>query len=462
MIPQNKDEYIRESLSRLFNDISLNQNNLDFKKIRVFCASKISKIFSNVDHIFKGSEYLPYETNSIFIYNHLNNHQFYTVANNFQITLDSHFISSNILYKYYNSPGNRVVRCSLPHEKSHQDYYSKFNYIRVFAQNFIPVGTNYKQIKNFNRNFYDQSKKSLENGEGIIVSPEGFSLDTNNSPGDFKLGVFKLAAMVKPQPKIVPIVNVNFESLISNGNFKCEIKQPFKMSDHGIYSPDDIKISSFVKDFNKKYKSWVNDLSIEDLNFESEIKKLLIKSKNVSKTENQIIFYGSSTIRLWVNLKKDFPSFNVLNFGFGGALISSLSKYFKSIFENLNPSVLVLYMGGNDLTRFDSYDMIVSKQLKFIEKIGSIFPNTIIINFSIKPSFERLSKIPTIKKINKKMSQESRKNKKFIQIDFFEKFFENNKLCKKYFLQDGLHLSLKGYQILQNEIFSFLKNSYLK
>ena len=119
----------------------------------------------------------------------------------------------------------------------------------------------------------------------------------------------------------------------------------------------------------------------------------MIKSKNVSKTENQIIFYGSSTIRLWVNLKKDFPSFNVLNFGFGGALISSLSKYFKSIFENLNPSVLVLYMGGNDLTRFDSYDMIVSKQLKFIEKIGSIFPNTTIINFSIKPSFERLSKI---------------------------------------------------------------------
>ena len=457
MIPQNKDEHIRESLSRLFNDISLNKNNLDFKNIRVFCASKVSKIFSDVDLIFKGSEYLPYETNSIFIYNHLNNHQFYTVANNFQITLDSHFISSNILYKYYNLAGNRVVRCSLPDEKSHQDYYSKFNYIRVFAQNFIPAGTNYKQIKNFNRNFYDQSKKSLENGEGIIVSPEGFSLDTNNSPGDFKLGVFKLAAMVKPEPKIVPIVNVNFENLISKGNFKCEIKQPFKMSDHGIYSPDDIKISSFVKNFNKKYRSWVNDLSTEDLNFESEIKKLLIKSKNVSKTENQIIFYGSSTIRLWLNLKKDFPSFNVFNFGFGGALISSLSKYFKSIFENLNPSVIVLYMGGNDLTQFDSHEIIITKQLKFIEKIGSIFPNTTIINLSIKPSFERLNKIPVIKKINKTMNEESRINKKFIQIDFFEKLLKKGKLNKKYFLQDGLHLNNDGYKILKKAILNFLK-----
>ena len=457
MIPLNKDEHVRKSLSELFYNISLNKKNLDFKNIRVFCASKISKIFSNVDLIFKGSEYLPYETNSIFIYNHLNNHQFYTVVNNFQITLDSHFISSNILYKYYNSPGNRVVRCSLPDEKSHQDYYSKFNYIRVFAQNFIPAGTNYKQIKNFNRNFYDQSKKSLENGEGIIVSPEGFSLDTNNSPGDFKLGVFKLAAMVKPEPKIVPIVNVNFENLISKGNLKCEIKQPFKMSDHGIYSPDDNKINSFVKDFNKKYRSWVNDLSIEDLNFKSEIKKLLKKSKNLSKTENQIIFYGSSTIRLWVNLKKDFPGFNVLNFGFGGALISSLSKNFKAIFKNLNPSVIVLYMGGNDLTQFDSSEIIISKQLKFIDKIRSNYTNTTIINLSIKPSFERLSKISTIIKINEKMKEESKINKKFIQINFFKNFFENNKLSKKYFLQDGLHLNQKGYQILQKDIFNFLK-----
>ena len=58
-------------------------------------------------------------------------HKFYTIAKDFQITLDSHFISSKILYKYYNSPGNRVVRCSLPHEKSHQDYYSKFEFNNV-------------------------------------------------------------------------------------------------------------------------------------------------------------------------------------------------------------------------------------------------------------------------------------------------------------------------------------------
>ena len=75
-------------------------------------------------------------------------------------------------------------------------------------------GINYKQIK-VQQKLYSHSAKSLKKGEGVIVSPEGFSLNTDNSPGDFKLGVFKLATMIKPEPKIVPIVNVNFENLVS-------------------------------------------------------------------------------------------------------------------------------------------------------------------------------------------------------------------------------------------------------
>ena len=53
--------------------------------------------------------------------------------------------------------------------------------------------------------------------------------------------------MIKPEPKIVPIVNVNFENLVSEGNFKCEIKQPFKMSDFGITNSDDLNMNLFVK-----------------------------------------------------------------------------------------------------------------------------------------------------------------------------------------------------------------------
>ena len=50
------------------------------------------------------------------------------------------------------------------------------------------------------------------------------------------------------------------------------------------------------------------------------------------------------------------------------------------------------------------------------------------------------------------MREESISNNNFNQLDFFDKFFKNGKLSKKYFLQDGLHLNDNGYQILQNAI----------
>ena len=246
--------------------------------------------------------------------------------------------------------------------------------------------------------------------------------------------------MIKPEPKIVPIVNVNFENLVSEGNFKCEIKQPFKMSDFGITNSDDLKMNLFVKEFNHKYKLWVKNLVNDDLNFKKRDSKLLLKSKNITKTKDQIIFYGSSTIRLWTNLKKDFPNFNVQNFGFGGALISSLSKNFNLIFKNLNPKIFILYMGGNDLSKFNSSIEIVNQQLKFIKKIRLFFPQTKIINLSIKPSFERLNKISIIKKINQSMLEESISNNNFNQLDFlinflkmenFQKIFPSRRFTSK-------------------------------
>ena len=63
-----------------------------------------------------------------------------------------------------------------------------------------------------------------------------------------------------------------------------------------------------------------------------------------------IIFYGSSTIRLCKSLNDDFKNMNVINLGFGGAYVDSLSKNFDLLINFLNPKAIVIYLGGNDLT----------------------------------------------------------------------------------------------------------------
>ncbi|MDA0201469.1 MAG: hypothetical protein O2806_06690, partial [Bacteroidetes bacterium] len=83
------------------------------KRVRKICSARIQQAFALTDIQIKGSELLPYEKNTIFIYNHLRNHPYYTEDEGFQITLDSHFISSLILDRYYQDPGVRVARHSL-------------------------------------------------------------------------------------------------------------------------------------------------------------------------------------------------------------------------------------------------------------------------------------------------------------------------------------------------------------
>ena len=452
------DQNLNDQLRKLYKTIINLPENSNFLENRKFCANEFLKIFSNIKFILKGTENLPYESNSIFIYNHLNNHQNYSVFNDFQITLDSHFISSIILEKYYKNPGNRVVRCSLQEEKNHFKYYEKFNYIRVFAQNFIPPNINYSQIKIFNKNFYRESLDDLKKGNGIVVSPEGFSRKTEESPGDFKIGVFKLATKLKNQPKIVPIVMANFDKLVSESTYKCEIMKPFKMSDYEIYDGDDPRLIEFVKDYNKQYKSWVKNLILEDLNFEAELKELRKLVNQKKDVENQLIFYGSSTIRLWKNIESDFSNFNSINLGFGGALVKDLTKNFENLFKSLNPKYLITYLGGNDLTLGYSAKKISLKIVDFFEKVNTQFPNTLIINLSIKPSFERIKDTKKIEEINSLIKAESKVNNKLIQLDFYNELMRGNKINSDFYLQDGLHLNYKGYQILIKKLKELIKN----
>ena len=105
-----------------------------------------------------------------------------------------------ILNRYYNNPGIRVVRHSLSEEENHKRYYDRFDYIRVYAKEFLPPELKKKEIKTVNQQFYFQAVEKLKENTSLVFSPEGASYYTETSPGPFRNGIFKLAAAMKQQP----------------------------------------------------------------------------------------------------------------------------------------------------------------------------------------------------------------------------------------------------------------------
>ena len=71
---------------------------------------------------------------------------------------------------------------------------------------------------------------------------------------------------------------------------------------------------------------------------------------------------------------------------------------------------------------------------------------------SIKPSFERITKIHEIKKINLLMQQFCDVNKQVAYVDFYNKLLKRGEPNSSFFLQDGLHLNDKGYDIIEKEL----------
>lgn len=421
-----------------------------FLEVRRKSAKLIKKAFDPLKVEIRGSEHLPKDQKIIFIYNHLHNHPYFTVGKTFQITLDSHFISSKILYKYYKNPGTRVVRFSLPEEEEHRRYYNKFNFIRVFAKDFTPIGFTKKQIRATNEEFYNKAVNELENNTNLVFSPEGSSYYTDESPGTFRKGIFKLAASFKKQPLIVPIVLVNFDKLPSEHSFKCEIKPPFRLSEYGVDSPASDKMEEAIEKIQRNYAHWINELKKDNINFEREIGILKQKIEQKKNKKDLVVFYGSSTIRLWKNMALDFPDWNTLNLGFGGAFIHSMEHYFESLFEDLNPKSIILYLGGNDLTLGLSAQKIGASIADLIKKIHAKFPKSKIYSIAIKPSIERAEQLEKICSINSLVQNLSTSLSYFQQIEFYEHLIEKKEIKKEYLLQDGLHLNSKGYELLHS------------
>jgi lysophospholipase L1-like esterase len=224
------------------------------------------------------------------------------------------------------------------------------------------------------------------------------------------------------------------------------------MRDFGVTSPESDLLNNAVQKINDTFKIGVKELSREDQNFEGEIAVL---KKNMAKKKSKkelLVFYGSSTLRLWKNVAQDFPRWDTLNLGFGGAFIHSLNDYFEELFRDVQPKVIVLYLGGNDLTLGFTASKIVAEIVSFIDRVQAQFPNTKILNISIKPSFERQHDLKKIKEINAQLGEKIETLPNVYQVDFYESLLKNKRINEVYFLQDGLHLSAEGYQVLRKAI----------
>lgn len=182
--------------------------------------------------------------------------------------------------------------------------------------------------------------------------------------------------------------------------------------------------------------------------FEKEIAAFEEKDKTLFPTQEQFLFVGSSTIRLW-DLKESFPGMPVINRGFGGSHLSDSVHFAKRIVLPYKPQAIVFYAGDNDIASGKTAARIHADYLEFAKLVHETLPNTRLIYISVKPSPSREKFLPIQRETNDLIKKECDANKWMAFIDTHKAFLtEDGKMRPELYVKDQLHLSPAGYAIL--------------
>jgi lysophospholipase L1-like esterase len=206
---------------------------------------------------------------------------------------------------------------------------------------------------------------------------------------------------------------------------------------------------------------FVPSAQAQDAPFYNEIIEFKQADSTLMPAPNAVLFVGSSSIRMWNDLQKDFPGKTIINRGFGGSSTPHVIQYADDIIFLYNPKQIVIYVGENDFTStppatpFEVANRIDS----LIHLIRTKLPQVPIVYISIKPSISRLSIMPQMKEANKLIKERLSHQKNIVFVDVFSKMLdENGKPMKDIFLADNLHMNVKGYAIWKKALEPYLNN----
>lgn len=189
--------------------------------------------------------------------------------------------------------------------------------------------------------------------------------------------------------------------------------------------------------------------------FAGEIAEFKRQDSINAPSKNAILFVGSSSFRMWKDVQTYFPSYSIINRGFGGSTLPDVIRYADDIIFQYQPKQIVIYCGENDIVSSDtiSAQLVLARFKNLFQLIRERMPDVPVIFVSIKPSPSRWHLKNTMVAANELIRKYLKKKKhtKFVNV-WKAMLGPDGKPWNALFLEDNLHMNASGYAIWQKII----------
>lgn len=166
-----------------------------------------------------------------------------------------------------------------------------------------------------------------------------------------------------------------------------------------------------------------------------------------------IEFVGSSTIKFWKTLGKDFAGEPVFNRGFGGSEIVDSTHFADRIIFPYAPSKIFFRAGGNDLANGKSPEEVFAHFQEFAAAVHAKLPFTEIYYIAWNPTPSRWRQHEQEKALNGMIAGFIRDEPWMKYIETWDLPFDAaGKLRPELFRADQLHFNDAGYRLLVERV----------
>lgn len=196
--------------------------------------------------------------------------------------------------------------------------------------------------------------------------------------------------------------------------------------------------------------------------FQSEIDLFVEWDQKNSHPAQAILFIGSSSIRMWPT-RQAFPDFPIINRGFGGAQTSDVAHFYEQVVQPYDARIIVLYAGDNDIADGKTAAQVFEDYIELVNRILQDKPSAKFVYLPVKPSPSRFARWKEMNRLNLMIQEVNQKNPRLFYVDVASALLDSTGVPdKKYFIEDLLHLSEKGYEVWQEILAPQLRELYLK
>lgn len=171
--------------------------------------------------------------------------------------------------------------------------------------------------------------------------------------------------------------------------------------------------------------------------------------------DNLIVFFGDSQIGLW-GMASSFGLLPIVNKGvYGDWALKAISRFDRDVLS-LNPKLLVMLIGTNDLGNGQTIESIIKNIQIMLDKAAS--QDIKIILCSLLPVSGKYISDRSLKDILQINNEFQHLSEKYDAdyVDFHSQMVDLNGLFTSEFTSDGLHPSRSGYMKMTKIILPYL------